>query len=104
MFGDFTGIGYYADNGQPGNYRADFLLVIESRIPEVESHLDSNYFKEIVHLRSAQGALALYFRASRFAKVFPGRQPEFKREKPPMPAGRKVGPLLIRPLVVPHPR
>ena len=54
-----------------------------TRVAEAESHLDANYFRETVHLRSAQGALNLYFRASRFKNEFPGRQPEFRRQKPP---------------------
>ena len=103
VLGDFTGIGYYANEVQPTEYRADFLLVIDTRVAEAESHLDTDYFKETVHLRGAQGALNLYFRASRFAKIFPGRQPEFRRQKPPSPPRQKRRPP-VRVFVGPHAR
>ena len=77
VFGDFTRIGYYADDNAPQDYHGDFLLVIEGRVAEAEKHLDAEYFKEVVRLRPAQEPLSLYFRASLFAPLFPGRQPEF---------------------------
>ncbi len=77
LLGDFTGIGYYGDDNAPPGYVGDFLLVIEPRVAETEKRLDAEYFKEVVHLRPAQDALTLYFRASLFARQFPGRQPEF---------------------------
>ena len=43
---------------KPPDYRADFLLVVDSRVAEVEAHLDEDYFKETVHLRSAQAPLS----------------------------------------------
>ncbi len=77
QLGDYTGIGYYSDNNSPPDLHADFLLVIAPRVPETEKRLDAEYFKEEVHLRPAQDALTLYFRASLFAPLFPGRTPEF---------------------------
>ena len=77
LFGDFTKIGYYSDDNSPAEYRADFLLVVAPRVAETEKRLDDTYFKEVVHLRPAQDALTLYFRASLFAPQFPGRTPEF---------------------------
>ena len=77
QLGDFTSIGYYSDENSPATLNADFLLVIAPRVAETEKHLDADYFKRVVHLRPAQDALTLYFRASLFAPLFPGRTPEF---------------------------
>ena len=68
--GRFSHIGYYADDNSPaGPTHADFLLVIEPRVADVEKRLDADYFKEVVHLRPALDALTLYLRASRFQPV-----------------------------------
>ena len=96
LLGDFLKVGYYADDNSPPKYDGDFLLVIEPRVAETEKRLDADYFKEVVHLRPAQDALALYFRASLFAKQFPGRQPEFHPsahpvEDVPAPAADSAG-------------
>ena len=99
MLGDFTGIGYYGDDAKPPEYREDFVLVADTRVTETESHLDTDYFKEKVHLRSAQNPLTLYLRASRFASIFPGRKPEFHgTKKPPAPPA----PPVVRPLTRPQ--
>lgn len=84
LLGDFTHIGYYGDDNAPVDYRGDFLLVVEPRVAEMEKHLDAEYFREVVHLRPAQDALTLYFRASLFAPLFPGRQPEFHPSAHPL--------------------
>ncbi len=98
MLGDFTSIDYYGDDVKPPEYRKDFVLVADTRVTETESHLDADYFKEKVHLRSAQNPLTLYLRASRFAPVFPGRKPEFHgAKKPPAPPA----PPVVRPLARP---
>ena len=42
LLGDFTHIGYYADNNKPplaGDYRVDFLLVVDKRVAESEVNL-----------------------------------------------------------------
>ena len=77
LLGDFSKIGYYSDDNAPANYDGDFLLVVEGRVVDTEKRLDAEYFKEVVHLRPAQEPLTLYFRASLFGKLFPGRLPEF---------------------------
>ena len=103
MLGDFTGIGYFGDDGSPGDpkgYRADFLLVEDRRVAEAEQRLDAAYFKETIHLRPAQAPLTLYLRATLFAPYFqevqPARQPEF-RPAPPDPAKDEPAPGLLPP-------
>ena len=77
LLGDFTHIGYYADDNSPLDFHGDFLLVVEPRVADTEKRLDAEYFREVVHLRPAQEPLTLYLRAPLFAPLFPGRKPEF---------------------------
>jgi uncharacterized protein (TIGR03663 family) len=80
VLGDFDNIGYYGAEKSPAKFDADFLIVDEARVPEVESKLKEPYFKESFKLRSAQGPAELYLNAVTFLEVFPGREPEFVPE------------------------
>jgi uncharacterized protein (TIGR03663 family) len=85
MLGDFTKVGYYEHNNSPGSFDGDFLLVQEDRIAEVEGKLHGTYFTEPMTIRQYQDQSKLYFNATVFAKIFPGRTPEFvgKPAQPP---------------------
>ncbi len=77
MLGDFTDIGYYANDKKPPDYHADFLLVTQARVAEAEAGLDADYFKQTLELRAALEPQTLYLRASVFRHLMPEREPEF---------------------------
>ena len=77
MLGDFTRVGYYEHNNSPGTFDGDFLLVQEDRIAEVEAKLQETYYTEPMTIRQYQDQSKLYFNAKVFAKIFPGRTPDF---------------------------
>jgi len=77
MLGDFTKVGYYEHNNMPGTLDADFLLVQEDKIGEVEAKLHDTYYTEPLTIRPYQDPSKLYFNAKVFHKLFPGRVPEF---------------------------
>jgi hypothetical protein len=99
MLGDFPNIGYYDDDTTPPKMDADFLLVGETRIDDVERALRGEYFTEPLTLRDAQDESMLYLSVKKFQSLFPGRKPDFvpareapaAKEKPgsaPAPAGQ----------------
>jgi uncharacterized protein (TIGR03663 family) len=77
ILGDFPRIGYYEHENNPPDLDADFLLVEDSKIPEVEKKLREAYFTEPLTVRPYQDTSKLYLRASVFKKFFPGRLPDF---------------------------
>jgi hypothetical protein len=77
MLGDFTKVGYYEHNNMPDKLDADFLLVQEDKISEVESKLHDTYYTEPLTIRPYQDPSKLYLNAKVFYKLFPGRVPEF---------------------------
>jgi len=100
--GDFTSIGYYENaDTPPSTMDAGFIVAEADRTAEVEKRLRQRYFVESFHLRDAMDAGKLYLSYSRFARVFPGRRPEFEpsKEEPPVPvpAGNANTPAPIEP-------
>ena len=81
LLGDFPNIGYYDTNTTPPKMDADFLLVEETRIEDVESALHEEYFTSSLTLRDAQDESKLYLNAKKFQSVFPGRKPDFEPHK-----------------------
>jgi uncharacterized protein (TIGR03663 family) len=81
MLGDFSHVGYYEHDKLPESVDADFLLVQEDRIAEVEGKLHDSYFTETLRLRAFQDSSKAYFRASVFKDIFPKRTPEFTGKK-----------------------
>jgi uncharacterized protein (TIGR03663 family) len=77
MLGDFTKVGYYEHNNMPEKLDGDFLLVQSDKIDEVEAKLHETYYTEPMTIRQYQDWSKLYFNAKVFAKLFPGRVPEF---------------------------
>ncbi len=89
ILGDFPRIGYYEHDNNPPDMDADFLLVEESKIPDVEAKLRDSYFTEPLTVRPYQDPSKLYFRArlvkkmeqmevidiGRFQGFFPGKLP-----------------------------
>src|SRR5438477_3042887 len=74
---DFPRIGYYEHASYPPTMDADFLLVQEDKVAEVESKLHDSYFTEPLTIRPYQDPSKLYFRASLFKNFFPGKAPDF---------------------------
>ena len=84
MLGDFTRIGYYEHDNLPDKLDADFLVVQEDKIEEVESKLHDSYYTEPMRIRASQDASKLYLSARVFSGFYPGRVPDFsgKAAKP----------------------
>jgi uncharacterized protein (TIGR03663 family) len=74
---DFPRIGYYEHASYPPAMDADFLLVQEDKVAEVESKLHDSYFTEPLTIRPYQDPSKLYFRANLFKNFFPGQAPDF---------------------------
>lgn len=77
MLGDFPKVGYYEHNNLPEKLDADFLVVQEDKIDEVEAKLHETYFAEPFTIRPYQDTSKLYLNARVFSKLYPGRTPEF---------------------------
>ncbi|PYL01337.1 MAG: hypothetical protein DME32_09270 [Verrucomicrobia bacterium] len=77
ILGDFPQVGYYEHDNNPANLDADFLLVEESKIAEVEKQLHDSYYTEPLTIRPYQDTSKLYLRVSVFHDFFPGRLPNF---------------------------
>jgi uncharacterized protein (TIGR03663 family) len=77
ILGDFPNVGYYEHNNSPPRFDADFLLVQEDRIQEVEAKLHESYFTEPLRIRPYQDTSKLYLNARIFKGFFPGQLPDF---------------------------
>ena len=77
IFGDFTRIGYYEHSNLPDKVDADFLLVQEDRIAEVEAKLHGSYYTQPLTIRQYQDRSKLYLSAKLFGGFFRGRAPDF---------------------------
>ena len=82
IFGDFPNIGYYEHNNLPTPLDADFLLVQEDRIKEVEPKLHDSYYTAPLRIRAYQDTSKLYLSAKIFKEFFPGRAPDFTGKGP----------------------
>ena len=103
LLGDFTSIGYYEDDNTPTKMDADFLLVEDSRIDEIENaHCARKYFTAPLRLRDAQDESRLYLSVKKFQVVFPGRKPDFV-PVPTAPAvpGTERRPVVTAPVTAP---
>ena len=77
LLGDFDHVGYYEHDDLPSKVDADFLLVQQDRIAEVEAKLQGSYFTEPLTLRAYQDPSKFYLNARTFRKFFPGQEPDF---------------------------
>ena len=77
ILGDFPNVGYYEHDNLPPKVDADFLLVQEDKIANVESKLHDSYYTEPLRIRPYQDTSKLYLNAKRFSEFFPNRQPDF---------------------------
>jgi uncharacterized protein (TIGR03663 family) len=93
VLGDFDRVGYYEGGNMPGNLDGDFLLVQQDKIKDVESKLKGTYYTDKMTLRNYQEPSKIFFSASVFKDLFPGKAPDFvgNAQKPaPSPAPAKV--------------
>ena len=77
VLADFPKVGYYEGGNIPDKTDADFLLVMQSKIEEVEGKLTGAYYTEPLTLRQYQDPSKLYLSAKTFASFYPGRSPDF---------------------------
>jgi uncharacterized protein (TIGR03663 family) len=82
ILGDFPNIGYYEKGQLPGKVDADFLLVQQDRIQEIEAKLEGAYYTTLLTIRPYQDTSKVYFRAEKFKEFFPNRPPDFKGKGP----------------------
>ncbi len=75
ILGDFPQIGYYEHDNNPAKLDADFLLVEESKIDQIEKQLHDSYFTEPLTIRPYQDTSKVFLRVSVFQEIFPGRLP-----------------------------
>ena len=74
---DFPRVGYYEHDNYPPTMDADFLLVQEDKVAQVEPKLHDSYFTQPLTIRPYQDPSKLYLRAALFKSYFPGAQPDF---------------------------
>jgi len=80
LLGDFTRARMLEPDDEPDPPDADFLLIDEAHVEDVEARLTHTYFKEPLRVRgNADESSMLYLDARRFGVCFPGREPEFAR-------------------------
>ncbi|HEX7517935.1 MAG TPA: flippase activity-associated protein Agl23 [Chthoniobacterales bacterium] len=77
ILGDFTKVGYYEHGNLPDKIDADFLLVQEDKIAEVEGKLHDSYYTEPLTIRPYQDTSKLYLSAKVFQSFYPGRAANF---------------------------
>ena len=78
ILGDFPNVGYFSEKMTPDKMDADFLIVEDARVDEIEKGLKENYFTVEFQLRDGQDPSKLYFNYDRFESVFPDREPDFE--------------------------
>ena len=61
----------------PANLDGDFLLVQQDKIKDVQSKLKGTYYTDMMTLRNYQEPSKIFFSATVFKELFPGRKPEF---------------------------
>jgi hypothetical protein len=83
MLGDFPKVGYYEHNNMPTKVDADFLIVQEDKIDDVETKLQETYYTEPLTIRPYQDTSKLYLNAKVFHQIFPGRVPDFSGKPAP---------------------
>jgi uncharacterized protein (TIGR03663 family) len=77
MLGDFPRVGYYEHGNLPDKVDADFLLVQEDRIAEVEAKLHDSYITMPLRIRSFQDTSKLYLSPKYFQQFYKNRKPDF---------------------------
>jgi uncharacterized protein (TIGR03663 family) len=78
LLGDFPNVDFPEFDEVPERFDADFLLIDEPLIGEIEPKLHNVYFCEPIQIRGQSGQTSvLYFDAEKFREFFPGRVPEF---------------------------
>jgi uncharacterized protein (TIGR03663 family) len=82
ILGDFPNIGYYEHGKVPTNLDADFLLVQEDRIAEVEPKLHGTYYTTPLRIRPYQDTSKVYLSVEKFKDFFPNRKPDFTGKGP----------------------
>jgi len=82
MLGDFIRVGYYENGNLPSDLDADFLLVQQDKIAEVEGKLRGAYYTEPLRIRPYQDTSKLYLSAKVFERFFKGQVPQIAGKAP----------------------
>jgi len=78
LLGDYTGVEFLEEKKAPKEMDADFLLIADAFVSDVEDRLTERYFRQPITLRGNSGDSSnLYFREATFGWYFDGRRPEF---------------------------
>lgn len=78
VLGDFKHIGYYEKTlPDADDIDADFLLVDDDHVDDVQKLLKQNYFTTPFKLRGSLDTVTLYLNYDTFHDLFPGRKAEF---------------------------
>jgi uncharacterized protein (TIGR03663 family) len=85
ILGDFGHVGYYERENLPGKLDADFLLVQQDKIANVEAQLHDAYYTVPLTIRPYQDPSKAYFNAKVFTPLFSNRPPDFVGKPPPPP-------------------
>jgi uncharacterized protein (TIGR03663 family) len=78
---DFPHVGYYEHEDLPDPLDADFLLVQQDKIGEVEAKLRDSYYTDSLTIRSYQDPSKIYLNTQKFKDFFKGRAPDFVGKK-----------------------
>ena len=78
ILGDFTHVGYYEHDNLPPKMDADFLLVQEDKVAQIEAKLKESYYTDTMTIRAYQDPSKIYFNEKVFKNFFPNRVPDFK--------------------------
>jgi len=92
VLGDFDRVGYYEGGNMPANLDGDFLMVQQDKIKDVESKLKGKYYTDMMTLRNFQDPSKIFFSASVFKDVFPGKAPDFDGSAPKPSPSPSVSP------------
>ncbi len=77
LLADFPNVGYYEHETLPAKIDADFLLVQEDKIAQVEEKLQGNYYTTPLTIRPYQDTSKLFLSAKTFRKLFHNAPPDF---------------------------
>jgi hypothetical protein len=78
LLADFSRVDFLDEQKPPEQIDADFLIVDDSIVSDIEERLKVSYFKDVFDLRGGWGKSAtLFLKVSTFGPLYPGRAAEF---------------------------
>jgi hypothetical protein len=78
LLADYTGVTFLDEKTERSDVDADFLLIANPFVSDIQERLKDTYFRETITLRGNSGEQqVLFLRAKTFGCLFPERTPEF---------------------------